>query len=434
MSASSDHELVARLGQMADPLGGADWSDVERRARRSRMRTGALVLAVLAALAVALPASGLDSRLVSWLDVSSGPAVVPPPAERAPVTYVYGDGLYRGGTRIAHLRVPLRAPLLGTELPLAISSPDGRYLVYHAWEGRPSLGAPTLRIYDRRTGRDRLLERGAQSFAWQRGVGLAYMRATEPVYRGSQPRGLPGGYYGQVVVRRSLGAKAVQWTDGPPGIYVVQGWAGNELLVTSRPANLVPRTGLPAGLYALAGPHRARRLPGGFSALSPDGQRIVGAAAELGTGHPQVLRVIRVRDGRVLASLPIGEVGRILGARGEQVFVGGVGAWAGDRVVLSTQDALVVLRVGPRSLAVDRVLRLDLALTASRFRGGFPSAAVFVGPRTVAVRVDAVERDDQIPFSLFATCNVETRTCVGGRRLAPARRFGAVVQNPSRPR
>ena len=61
---------------------------------------------------------------------------------------------------------PLFAPRLGMDAPLAVRSPDGRYLVYHPAPG----GAPALRIVDTRTGDDRLLAGDAQLVAWGRRI------------------------------------------------------------------------------------------------------------------------------------------------------------------------------------------------------------------------------------------------------------------------
>ncbi|MBD0348864.1 MAG: hypothetical protein ICV59_06905 [Thermoleophilia bacterium] len=438
MTLSDDHSLVGRLERVADPIEGADWLDVRRRARRSRLGALALVAAALLTLAVAIPASGLDAKVAEWLRISEGDDVVPTPARGPAISFVYGDRLHAGGKPVARLRASRLAPLLGTKPPLAVSSPDGRYVVYHTWAGRlRGAGAPTLRVYDRRTKRDRLLERGAQSFAWHPRRGLAYMRATKPVYRPEPPRGLPGGGYGHVVVRPSLEGAAVRWTHGPPGQYQVLGWAGPDLLVAVAGSNLqVAQPSLAPGVYAFAGPRRNRRLPMADAlAISPDGRRIVGAASlePAGPGSSE-LRLVRVRDGRVLATLGRRALARLLPDQEFPRF-DGPGAWAGKRVVLTSADAIVVVAVGARRLAIERVFRVRLPIERNRYLGPWAYAPVFIGRSSnlVAVRIDLARRDETSGFSVFVTCEIDVRTCRGGRRLSPPTRWAAIVHNPSRP-
>jgi hypothetical protein len=436
-------ELVARLRRAAGPLPGADWRDVNRRARGPRRRALLAALVCLAVLAVAIPASGLDSRLTSWLSVSSGSEVVPGTRTSA-IDYVYGNRLFHGSTRVATLAAPLFAPLLGQERPLAVGSGDGRYVVYHSWDGAwGGSGAPTLRLYDRRTGRDSVLRRGAQSVAWHPGGAIAYMQAARPVYLYMPPRPerLPGGYYGQVVVRPSLAVPAVAWTAGPPWRYTALAWARDRLLVAVGQSNLaVPAPELEPGIYAFTGPGKSRRLPiFTVVAVSPDGTRVIGASkpADEGVFGPD-LRLVRVRDGKVLATLSSRELARAAGV-GQRPIVGAFGAWAGDRIVVPVVapygNVLAVLRVGARRITVERVIVIDLTARPRGYRGPWVYSPVFLGRSrtTLAVRADMASRDEMHYASVFLRCHVDKPRCVGGRKLPALSGWGAIVQNPSRP-
>jgi hypothetical protein len=228
------------------------------------------------------------------------------PAARAATApefpYVHGKRLrLLGAEPLGELRRPLFAPLLGTDLPLAIPSPDGGRIIYHAWDGAArGPGAPVLRVYAREGGPERLLARGAQSAAWRRDGALAYMQADVPRY---VPNTL-GGNYGQVVVRRSLDAAPVAWTGEQRRRYVVLGWARRTLLVQIEPSHVTLDRRLP-GVYALDVPGRLRPLPlSELVAISPDGRRALGTH-RVGDGPVTAVHLVDLARGRVLASLPL---------------------------------------------------------------------------------------------------------------------------------
>ena len=75
MTEMPDHEslLAARFAALATSDAG-DWLDVRRRARRSRVRKTALVLAAaIAAILVAAPAVGLPRVIVDWVGAEPAP-------------------------------------------------------------------------------------------------------------------------------------------------------------------------------------------------------------------------------------------------------------------------------------------------------------------------------------------------------------------------
>ena len=75
MTDMPDHDglLARRFAALATPDAG-DWLDVRRRARRTRMRRGALLLAAaIAAILVAAPALGLHRVIVDWVDAALAP-------------------------------------------------------------------------------------------------------------------------------------------------------------------------------------------------------------------------------------------------------------------------------------------------------------------------------------------------------------------------
>ena len=162
-----------------------------------------------------------------------------PPATK-PALYAVGAKIFglRGGP--ARLVSPPVAPLAGWLTPVAVPSPDRRYLAYNVWRelrhddpdlswsdqgikpGDP-LATPSVRLYDSATQSDELLEEGAFSLAWRGDGALAYFKGAERDYRAGMP------YAGHVVVRASVQAPPEVWS-AERARYVVAAWAGRSLV------------------------------------------------------------------------------------------------------------------------------------------------------------------------------------------------------------
>jgi hypothetical protein len=402
-----------RLRALAPDYAG-DWSDVRSRAEgvgRSRSRRRLVV--AFAALALVVAGTAVGARVLDLFSFSEDAREVPLPA--ADVGWIAGDVLNIPGSPPQRLSRPLLAPLLGWEPALAIASPDGARLVYHAWAG----SVPMLVERDLRTGAERVLARGAQTFAWADDGRRAWFQADHEQYR--QEGGDP--FVGHVVV------DGVRWTRAK-GPYEVRAWAQDRLLVHVRRC-LICRETLEPGMYALDGPGPLVRLPlDELAALSPDGRRGVGtylpvAGQDSASG---LVRLVDVQRGVVLHTF---DLSRLAGERP----VNGRGAWRGDEVVLPVGRGftreLVFLRARARlvrtaSVVVPRAtlpVRFAVSLHAPAFVG--------TGTRRVVVGISG-ERIGGGYASAVLTCDRGARRCVRGR-LVPPRRWFAVVENPSRP-
>lgn len=366
-----DPRLEQRLRGLAEPALEGDWLDVRRRARRSSART--LALAAAAMLLLAVPAIAVGGRLLDVLGIRASEERIPAPVTAPVPPYIHGDRLYGLGGGPRHLAKPLFAPLLGQEEALAVQSPDGRYVLYHAWDGKVrGDGTPVLRVFDLR-----------------------------------------------------------RWTE-VHGEYVVIAWAGDALLVEARPGPGYHRSedipggkpGPDPGIYVLTGPGTLRRLPlSGVVALSPDGRRVLGWWRE-GDGASLGARLVEIDDGRIVASSTL-----LRPYRG--------GAWAGDRVVVSlgpSANRLAIVRPTGGEIVVERELRLEADEALRARYGPFLTTPVFTsGGRAVVVRLTAIRADDSFSFAGFLTCELDARSCVRGRNLQPATTWAGLIDNPSRP-
>ena len=430
-------ELMERLEAVADGEVHGDWLDVVRRAERQRATVRRrIVLVAAAAVLLAIPALALGVRLVDdWL-VVEGTEELPSSGEiRLP--YVFGDGLHIA-SRTHRLAQPVLAPLLGEDAALVVPSPEKRWVAYHAWQqargGREAGGVPLIRLHELASGKDVVLESGAQSLAWRADGTFAFMRALEPRYENT-PQGTLGGHLGHVVVRDSLDAPARRWTTKATE-YTVRAWAGSTLLVTVHPSYVYANPQPARGLHALDGPRRMRRLPlDDLTALNAAGTLAVGAPAANGDGPPPpYVNVVRVPDGRLVARVPL--------PRG-LLTVGGLGSWVGDWIVMPAiprrgAGALLFLRYSRGRLSADQVIRLDRATALSAgvksFRGIAYARPMFADAtaRTVVFRAN-VFREGDAYVTMFLTCDRVKRICRRGVVLEPPGRLAALVQNPSRP-
>jgi hypothetical protein len=321
--------------------------------------------------------------------------------ERASATHprgIYAVGANVFGLRSTAVRLasPPVAPLAGWLTPVAVPSPDGRYLAYNAWkelrhddpalswadqgiEPGDSLATPSLRLYDATTGTDEVLEDGAFSLAWRADGALAYFKGAERDYRAAVP------YEGGVYVRTSRGGAPERWSSARAR-YIVVGWAG-KTLVAYRESE-----GETLDVLAFDGPGQMRVLASrsGLVALSPDGRE---AVVEQGPaeGRPNV-RVVDVATSKVVAKLDLTGVDPAVGV------VGYAGDWRGDSVVASSATGLAVFRVGPQRISLDRILRVE---------GAGLSEPRFVGP--AGRHVSAWASGDQ--GGVILDCDLASRRC-----------------------
>ena len=378
--------------------------------------------AALAATGAAVGAVGVHALVATGGPPQTGPARVLAAPVHPPGGYVRADAAY-GREGRARLAAPVSGALMGPLSPVAVRSPDGRYLVYNSWfepraiDNQRSfskqgiapgdvLGTPSLRVYDTRTRADALLEHGAYSVAWRNDGALAYVRGSEESLRAGNQ------YLGQVMVRSSLRAAATPWTT-EPARYVVYGWAGRRLVVY--------RLGLGERLELLVldGPRRIRPLgAGSLIALSPDGQR-----AFVTTNDQRHVRILDLADGSEAAQLDLSQAATPL------EWVAYSGSWDGDRIVAPASAGLAVFRVDGDNVALEQVLSLD----RDEFPAGVqePRFADSAGNEILAT-VDLPPRGSEPAETFFLDCDRTTRTCSRGE-AAPARDWLRLVDNPSRP-
>jgi hypothetical protein len=287
-----------------------------------------------------------------------------------PGLYVVGRTLYGLAKRSkVQLEAAPVAPLAGWLSPVAVPSPDGRFVAYNAWtelrqddpdlswedqgisSGDP-LARPSLRIFDAESGADTLLEDGAFSVAWRGDGALAYFKGADRDYRAGVP------FVGDVVVRPELGAEPEVWSPESDR-FVVAGWAGTHLLAYRM------REGEALDVVSFDRPGEMRVLAPGAAlvAISPDGRRI---AVEEGPaeGVPAV-RVLHVGTGRELAALDLTTVDPGVGA------VDYAGDWSDDLVVATSESGLAVFRIADDRISLAETIRVGGAsLAEPRFADG----------------------------------------------------------------
>jgi hypothetical protein len=339
------NEVIERLEGLAMSGHAGDWVDVLARAERRRaadFRRRALI-AVVAVVLLAAPALALADRLDDLLVVSgerSEPAM----------PWIAGNRVHGlGAVDVRRLAVPLARDVSYPSLfntSAAIASPDHGLLLYRASDPPgvfPERATPILRLHDLTSGRDRVVVRGAASFAWQPDGALAYAMAESSTW----PH--PDGSLGHVFVRPSLDDPAVRWTS-ERARYTVLAWAGKTLLVGAMAAGAaVPFQS--EGVYAFNGRQRARKLPiASVVAIDPSGELVVGPVRrEPWLAGALTFRIVRVSDGTVVAQLALPSMVAPRITYGAAQSTGG--SWAGSYIVIAVasagtelRDALVVLR------------------------------------------------------------------------------------------
>ncbi len=418
---STEDRIEARLQVLAQGGGRPDWSEVEERAghgSRRWFRPLPLFAALAALVAGGAVAVALTSGKHEEASVSTKPAAIPR-ALRIPV--IAGRHLYRPGSSPIKLSEPLSAPLLGASAPLAVRSPTGDEIAYHAWRH----STPSLRLIDPRTGADSVVAKGAQAAAW--GAGFAYFKALHPRFQPSS--GTP--YLGNVVVASSPGQPARAWSTRP-GPYRPIAWAGETLLVEVDPCALEECRGVPRpGVLAFSGPGEFRRLPiDTITAVSPDGRLIIGGkfANRVEPFPTGAVSVVAVADGKTVATLDLAQ-----NAAHAPLSSGlGEGAWRRDTIVARANegsgDALVAIHFGGGTrLRLDRVLTLDARARADSPHGSYFNGVAFDGPGTD--RVATALRQGR---SRILICQLSQARCVRGRKV-PNETALAFVGNGSAP-
>ena len=368
-------------------------------ARAAAAVTAAAGVAALTGYAV-FGASGAAPR--------TGPAVVRAGLEHPPHAFVRADGLFEASGKRTQLAAPVSGAMIGPLAPVAVRSPDGSLVAYNTWRelratddrsfsaqrvaDGDALGVPSLRIHADR--RDVLLGRGAYSAAWRDDGAIAFVKASDPVFRAGRA------YDGEIVVLPGLQGRGVAWTSDPAH-YVVYSWAGKRLLFY--------RVGLGEKLELLVAdaPRAVRPLADGSAiAVSPDGARVA-VVGQDGTN----VRVLDIATGRELAWLDVTTTTPALR------WVAYSGSWTGSHVVAPANAGVAVFDVGADSLELEQVLSLDQAefpvgVQAPRFGDG-------TGNEIVAVADIPPGRGSE-GMSFFLDCNRITRECERGD-AAPAK-------------
>jgi hypothetical protein len=314
-------------------------------------------------------------------------------------------------------------PLAGWLTPVAVPSPDGRYVAYNAWrelrEDDPALSwedqgispgdplaRPSIRLHDLQTGEDSAYVAGAFSLAWRGDGAIAYFKGAGRDYRAGVR------YVGDVYVGGSVSGPVRRWTRKTDR-YVVAGWAGPTLLVYRMSA------GEALDVLALDGPGKRRVLASdaGLVAISPDA---TSALVEHGpeAGPPRV-DLVAVSNGRKLGSLDLTTVDPAVGV------VGYAGHWRGDLVAAPSASGVAVFRLAGG--------RIELARTMRAAAGQGVAEPRFVGTNRVTGWTSSPSG------GAFVDCDRGSGRCARAVPLPTARgvegfpAWRRPVYNPSRP-
>jgi hypothetical protein len=417
------------------PAGGS----AQHRRRPIAIALAALIVCNGATLAI-------GSQLFGWFN-SSGWFSVESRKSEAPVTqgelaYIVERTLYRPGKRPQLLARPVLSaiPLNVSDNALAVSSPDGRYVLYQT---RRSVGgpqvpsySPVLYVHDTVSRREKVLARGAETAAWSRDGRIAYFKGDREPYIA----GRSGADNGQVVVQTLNGAPS-KWTRRSNG-YDVLAWAGDELLVEIRDCYLSSpgcREQPGPGVYALNRSGRLRPLNlARLIALSPDGRYAFGVADRPMNGEQlsSRVRISRVDTGEVITTLslarPLKALDSLSFADTASLSSFSYGSWRGNSIVMTSSPALVFLKQRGRQLVVKSMINIEQVAYVN-----WLDVPLFTGPGNdrVALAVHALAPEGGIGRQPVLSCSRSTRSCVRVAYLPRDRSTGTftVVANPSRP-
>ena len=344
---------------------------------------------------------------------------------RPPAVYTVGRTvLGLSGHDGVTLAAPPVTPLAGWLTPVAIPSPDGRYVAYNSWrelrEDDPALSwedqgiapgdplaRPSIRLHDLETESDSVFAAGAFSLAWRGDGAIAYFKGSGRDYRAGVR------FVGDVFVRKSVHSPAQRWTRKSDR-YVVAGWAGPILLVYRM------RPGEALDLLAFDGPGKRRLLASeaGLVAISPDG---TGVLVEHGpeTGPPR-LELLAAANGMKLASLDLTTIDPSVGV------VGYSGDWQGSFVAAPSATGAAVFHVAGGRIELARAMRAPSGQGVAEPR--------FVGPSRVTGWTSSESG------GAFVDCDRVSGRCARTVPLPAARgaqgfpAWRRPVYNPSRPR
>jgi hypothetical protein len=382
---------------------------------RSKRRKG-LTAALAAALLVAVALSILSAFSAHGAAPRTGPLTVHAGLKNPPGPFVRGNGLFSGKGGRSQLAAAVSGAMIGPLSPVAVLSPDGRFVAYNTWQGQKPvdanqsfssqgigdgdvLGTPSLRVHDD-SGKDTVLEQGAYSAAWRQDGAIAFVKGADRDFRAGRS------YDGQVVVRPGIHGKDAVWTK-EPAHYVVYAWAGSRLLFY--------RVGLGEKLELLVAdaPGSVRSLADGSAiALSPDATQV----AVLSQDATNV-RVLDVATGGELAWLDVTTATPAL------AWLGYSGSWVGDHIVAPGSTGLAVLHVGYRSLELEQALSLDRA----QFPVGVQEPEFTdADGNEIAVTADIPPANGDTAVSFLLVCDRVVRSCERGES-APAKEWLRLV-------
>jgi hypothetical protein len=382
---------------------------------RSKRRKG-LTAALAAALLVAVALSILSAFSAHGAAPRTGPLTVHAGLKNPPGPFVRGNGLFSGKGGRSQLAAAVSGAMIGPLSPVAVLSPDGRFVAYNTWQGQKPvdanqsfssqgigdgdvLGTPSLRVHDD-SGKDTVLEQGAYSAAWRQDGAIAFVKGADRDFRAGRS------YDGQVVVRPGIHGRDAVWTK-EPAHYVVYAWAGSRLLFY--------RVGLGEKLELLVAdaPGSVRSLADGSAiALSPDATQV----AVLSQDATNV-RVLDVATGGELAWLDVTTATPAL------AWLGYSGSWVGDHIVAPGSTGLAVLHVGYRSLELEQALSLDRA----QFPVGVQEPEFTdADGNEIAVTADIPPANGDTAVSFLLVCDRVVRSCERGES-APAKEWLRLV-------
>ena len=214
-----DTRLAESLSALA-PAGDGDWADVVTRSGAigsTQHRRRLIAIAFATFLVCTGTTLAIGNQFFGWFRVStpSGWFKVETAKSKAPATkgtlaYIAGRTLFQPHKRPQRLAYPLR-PVFRND-SLAVSSPDGSYVVYQAVRTHSRehvVFTPKLYVHDTIAKREKLLASGTMSSAWSRDGRIAYFKADRERFGG------PIAYIGQVMVQ-TLEGTPTHGRDRPP--------------------------------------------------------------------------------------------------------------------------------------------------------------------------------------------------------------------------
>jgi hypothetical protein len=448
--------------------GVGDWADVIVRSsaiRTARNRRRLVLALAAAALLIGAGATfAVGRQYFNWFHVSTPPgwfdiegSKSKAPATKGALPYVFKQTLYRPGKRPQRLAFPVW-PVFHEDQNLAVSSPDGRYIVYQtdhiSSRGRGAgVFTPALYVHDTLKHREKLIARGGISAAWSRNDRIAYWKADRETYDEREvSAGKP--YIGQVMVQ-TLEGRPVAWTRRAAK-YVVLAWVRDEVIVRVDDCigENCPRNP-DSAVYALNRRGRLRPLHMEWlTALSPDGRYAIGPAEVEFENYSPLVRIVRVDSGKVVATLDERRLARraLSGLKPSRHSGFGraallAGSWRGDEVVFSLGDkrgsALAVFKWRERKLVYEfsipiPVRKLPWVDYGPSFYVPFFSGAA--NREIVATAGGSKNRPwpkSEDCLDAILVCSRTKRSCVVGQSFfwsSVGKRGGfALVTDPSRP-